>query len=494
MKPECSKKQRLSTRLGVTVLEVLFATVVVVVGLIGIASVIPVAARNAQEATAHTNALNLGLAWSDGFIARGLHQPSPNATQADMSWIWYRDYSADPPNTPGPSWEIFQRRGMQSISESERVAGSRNLRFETPSFSIAPAGRGDGSRRIWGHMPICLDPFFLSAPSTVRRISDEIQNIAPTRIGSYRCSVFPYFNDRYDPALDPFSSPTLTVDQPRMLRVGLANIPRSGPVLGTAFLGGKHPMLRSMISGIFASTDELTVDDSVDESLSAVDRNSRPSRRMFSMTGTNALKSLADGRYTWMATVVPFEPQVSDIDSSSDSLRPFKFTAQPSESALISYVVLNRHSHEYVVGGITPIPGDTESQPTGERITRVYPLSGNFQGGTGGRVRLIANNSVSSKVNVGDWLMLGRYFIVDSDGRPYPFFRWYRVIGASAESEYGPLQLLAPTTSPNDPLTQEVWARDVVLEGPDFAFGPTPTFATLVSGVVTVIERQVHLE
>ena len=56
-------------RAAATVLEVLFATLVIVVGLIGIASIIPVAGRHALEAT-HSNALPLGLAWSDSFIAR----------------------------------------------------------------------------------------------------------------------------------------------------------------------------------------------------------------------------------------------------------------------------------------------------------------------------------------------------------------------------------------------------------------------------------------
>lgn len=486
MKPyQLIRTQRPTRRSAVTVLEVLFATMVVVVGLIGIATVLPFAARNAQEATAHTQALSMGLGWADSFFARGLHQPSPTIGQGKMNWLWYRDY--DPSNTGGHGWENFIRGGYLINDDRNRVNVSQS-RFESQSFSV---GVGDYHRRIWGHLPVCIDPYFMTSESMLSRVATS-----NTRVGSYRASVFPYFNDRYDPVMDPFSLPSLTVDQPRMLRVGLAY--GQVPVPPNPYQRGQL-MSRSVISGIFGSVDDLAVDDSASIQSTEVDRQSRASSRIFSRdpSGT-ALKSLVEGRYTWMATVVPFEPQLSDVN---DTFKADRYARQKAENALVSCVIMNRHSHEYVPALNNPLPGSTEGHPTGERMARVYPLSGNFTGGAGGRVRLIANDLVSSDLGVGDWMLLGRYFLLDGNTsspsftpRPYPFFRWYRVIATTGDAAFGGFQSLAPTTNANDPLSQNVWARDVVLEGPDFAFGATPTFATLVSGVVTVIERQVKLD
>ncbi len=84
--------------------------------------------------------------------------------------------------------------------------------------------------------------------------------------------------------------------------------------------------------------------------------------------------------------------------------------------------------------------GSTEDKPKGERVVRVYPISGNFVGGAGGRVRLVGNGNTSSLVQVGDWIMLARHYVQDGTTPPsnnpppfnsprlYPFFRWYRIM------------------------------------------------------------------
>lgn len=478
-------------RTAVTVLEVLFATMVVVVGLIGIASIIPVAARNAQEAASHTSALNLGLSWADSFFARGLHRPSPNLAQGQMSWLWYRDFAVLQGTSPG--WENLARSGYINNADRIRLNGFFSASpYESSTYStISIPPPPDPNRRVWGRVPVCIDPYTFTSDSLTQRIAQS----AP-RVGSYRAAVFPYFNERYDPVLDPFSVPTLGLDQPRMLRVTLA-FGQTIPPAGGPYPRGSESS-RAMISSIFGSVDELQVDDSVELDPAVVDRDSRPASRFFVRAGGNqALKSLTDGRYTWMATVVPSEPLLVEVNTVA---KANAYIQRPAEDCLVSFVVMNRHSHEFVSPLANPVVGDTESQPTGERLVRVYPLSGNFQGGTGGRVRLIASDSVPSKLAVGDWLMLGRNYMLDATGRAYAYFRWYRVIGTSGDAEYGMLDQLRVAVDPgfpvaNDPpATTGVWARDVVLEGPDFAFGPTPTMATLVSGVVTVVERQVKLQ
>jgi len=485
-------------RSAVTVLEVLFATMIVVVGLIGIASIIPVAARNAQEAASHTSALNLGLGWADSFFARGLHRPAPNRSQGQMSWLWYRDYKVVQGTSTG--WENMIRDGYANAADRIRVNGAFTALLESSSYSAFPNTQSaDPTRRVWARIPVCIDPYTMTSESLRERIRLEPGGMIGTRVGSYRAAVFPYFNDRYDPVLDPFSAPSFSLDQPRMLRVGLAFGQQELPLPYQQNITYQQGILanRAMVSNIFGSVDELQIDDSLDLDPAAVDRDSRPASRFFVKSSNNlALKSLTDGRFTWMATVVPLEPLFSEVNTPA---KANQYARRPADSCLVSFLVLNRHSHEYVTPLQDPAPGDFEKQPTGERLARVYPLSGNFQGGTGGRVRLIANDTVSSKISVGDWLMLGRYYMADATGRPYPYFRWYRVIGTSGDADYGLLDMLRVPDSgfpaANDPpAATNVWAKDLVLEGPDFAFGSTPTLATIVSGVVTVVERQVKLQ
>lgn len=402
-----STHQKSTSRSAVTVLEVLFATVVVVVGLIGIASVIPIAARNAQEATAHTNALNLGLAWTDSFIARGLHRPYKATASPDFYWVWKRDLGSD------PRWAICKATEFSSTPTDGRLG------------SI-------GHPILWDRLSFCIDP---NLPFT------------SVSVGALRPTVFPYFDDYYNPATNTIDSNQPL--QPRMLRVSLAN-----------YQSGAVPISPELVKGIFRSVDDIANDDYVDAAadpnLDGPTRDSLPVRRIFARTGglqNLALRAATNGQYTWMATVSPV--------SSSSSI---------FESALVSFVVLSRHEHQ--------LPNLSAAPPSarGERQVSVTPMSGPFTGGTGGRVVLSAHTDISDQVQVGDWVMLGSMIPSPIDVPRYPVFRWFRVIGSSAE----------PTIVGN------IWSREVVLEGPDFPVSNN-TIGVLMGGVVTVVERQVHL-
>ncbi len=425
--------KRTTERLGATLLEVLFATIVIVVGLLGIATLIPYAARDAQTAANHSQAVSLGLGWADSFFARELHRPSPQAGEEGYGWRWYRDFTFG--GSP-PGWEDF-------------VIG-------IPSFSSNSALGSPKSTRFWGSTPVCLDPYTMTSAPPASLF---------TTGGAYRASVFPYFDDGYDPSSDPLS-PSGMVDQPRMLRATLG----FGQPIGIPTVLG-----RKVVETIFGSMDGLIEDESIDPNLETlspafanIDSKNAPVRRLFTGTGTDpalagtsAIKAQMDGRYTWMATVVPFEPG-----------------GTITESALVSFLILSRHDHTINVGAVP--------NKFGERVTRVTPLSGNFFGGAGGRVRLTCSAEVDDSLEIGSWIMLGR-FIRTTVGGPYlPFFRWYRIIGLDAEAQF----------------SGTVWNREVVLDGPDFAFeelmaspdSQMSTYGTLVGGVITVIERQVKLQ
>lgn len=428
-------------RRAVTLLEVLFATIVIVVGLLGIATLIPFAARDAQTANNHTQALSLGLGWAESFYTRELHRPSPSAGKEGYGWRWYRDFNFG--GNP-PAWEDF-------------VVG-------IPSFSSFSDLGTNKVNRLWGFTPVCLDPYTMTSTdrlSLFRRYSTDLPG-APHSSTAYRPSVFPYYEDGYDPQSDPLS-PTATVyDQPRMLRATLG--------FGEPLVGSPVTVVtRKVVESLFGSADDLVADEYIDPALALPESDYYPARRLFSsavsdpaiaVAGQPALKSLTDGRYTWMATIVPYEP-----------------TGIITESALVSFLILHRHNHTI----------DFTARPTvlGERSLNVTPLSGNFIGGAGGRVSVSTSADTDDTLEVGNWIMLGRFFTNPSnpaDTNLYPYFRWYRIIGLDQQTT----------------INGGAWSRTLVLDGPDFDFNTgnpaLATYGTIVGGVITVVERQVKLQ
>ena len=88
-------------------------------------------------------------------------------------------------------------------------------------------------------------------------------------------------------------------------------------------------------------------------------------------------------------------------------------------------------------------PGSVENKPNGERLVWVYPLTGDFIGGNGGRVRLISNAAVKDSLSIGDWIMLGKHYAVDP-GNPlnrFAYFRWHRIVAVDTESQQGRLDV-----------------------------------------------------
>lgn len=455
-KKRVNVKRSRSRRLGATVLEVMFSIFVAIVGLMGIASIIPLAARNAEESNAHNNAITLGKIWTNDFVARGLLSPRSSSVKGyGYNWRWFNDQQMQAGNFTLPiGFHNFRRFGLENPVTGGLVS-STNITTNNSGSSGAAAGT-----HIWSHQSICIDPMFLSDPNVLRGI-----NTGNSRIAGYRASRFPYYAEWQNPihdagaaALNPWA------DQPRMLRATLGGISSQIPA--------------KLAKDLFQSKDDLStviIDD--DKTI--------PAARMFAEGG---VKALNDGDYSWMATLVP-------------ELAPFFQQAiNPTNDYILSVVIMQRRERQFLSSTTVPVPAD--DQPSGERLVWVQPLSGPFVGGTGGRVRLISNVQVDDSLHVGDWIMLGKNYLAITNGSAQTYasiFRWYRITALDAEASQDFLGNVA--TDPFHPSAnnnQAIWYRDVVLEGPDWLFnnvaGVTPTTGTIMSDVVTVIERSVTLD
>lgn len=401
---------RTPARRGVTVLEVLFASGIAVFGLVGIASLIAVAGRQASDANS----------WSEG----------QSAAQYALSDFVVRGYNNS------ATWTAF----------NDQLAGPFPTHF-SPYKSIGaslPRGTSVGGFRTANRHAVCIDPYFFSDPTTVENC---VSLFSPTQY--YRPGLFPYYQDNFNP-LDP--SAPLGGNAGRLLRVSIQS--PSGVPLSAKTSNRRFQLL-----------DDLAVtSDDADKSLAA-------ERVLSYLPSGDAAQGLSNGEYSWFATLCPREMSLPELADSS-----FDKTSFPENEFTLSIVVCKRRDRAFFL----PVTG--QQGPLGERVVAVTPAN-NFKGGGGGRVRLSASRApldpaldVSESLRPGEWVMLCREQPFPSGGLG-TICRWYRVLTLDIETD------ISAGTS---------WSRDVILDGPDWVFdssGTYPTQATLVSGVVTVVER-----
>ncbi len=477
-----TQSKTMQLRRGVTVLEVLFATGIAISGMLGIASLLLMAGRQASQSNRSLETQTLADDWYNEFLTRGMNHPS--------NWIWYRDFQV-----PGGGLETnAQLKQFQKL----QYTGSPLARLTHSTGS-----RGNQLLRPLGKLSVCIDPSFYSDRAI--RATMSAFNEGSSSLW-YRPAVFPYYQDGFNPLTDSDYLTTSTsglawADQPRMLRASL----------GTT----SSIMSEKQVESMFSSTNELTM------LLSEDDKTLAPQRgyQFMPVPGSNPVspmiaKGANSAKYSWMATLSPLE----QADSSVESFYTLSLVVMHQRDKLFALPpgAFNERT------SATPSP---EEKPQGERLTWVVPLSGDFTGGNGGRVRLIASSGTKDTLGVGDWIMLSKHVsgVLDPsmsvNGSPraeaYSVYRWYRIIAADADPTVNQLSTLVAGTPWNgqDPygntLTEDVWARDVVLDGPDWAFSITapvtnlatgstapmlsPTSGTLVSGVVAVHERVVEI-
>ncbi|MCC7336126.1 MAG: hypothetical protein IT422_13580 [Pirellulaceae bacterium] len=434
MRPRCAVKQSIAStaiprgprafpatkRGGVTVLEVLFATGIAVFGMVGVASLLAVAGRQASDANN----------WSEGQAA----------AQNALSDFVVRGY------TNSAWWFVF----------NDLNAVSFPAQFENYSGAARPRGTSSGGFRTLNRHAVCIDPYFFSDPTTVENLMQPVSTFSDTQI--YRPGLFPYYQDNFNP-LNP-SATLPSGNAARLLRVGLKRNLSDVP---------PRPLSSKATDRQFQLLDDLaiTTDD---------DDKTLPSERIFS---SGAAQGLTKGEYSWFATLCPREV-TSGMEPANTILPENLFT--------LSVVVCKRRDRAFYLPARDAGGMQIQQSPVGERVVTVVhtnadgsPIA-NFKGGSGGRVVLTAAHDpddlardISDSLRTGDWVMLCKESLVAGAGLMTKC-RWYRVLTLDIETD----------------IASGVWSRSVVLDGPDWEFdtsGNYPTQATLVSGVVTVVER-----
>ncbi len=414
-------------RNAVTLVEVLFAIGVVLIGLVGLASVLPVAARRAQDSIDLNEASALASAVFDELEAKGALRRSAWVVRLDQ------DRGSFGPGTTPPVDAAFP------------------------------------NATSW-----CIDPMFVSADvSALTEANGGYFNAYNPNSGNgYRRMLFPHYRGEHDPLADPslppdeFWRPVGSI-APRMLRVGVGRQQDQGGLLRTP--DGEAFLFRSREAEALVETlDEVSTFKPEDRTLNVVTQDTE------AVSGGSPLgKRVTDGSLTWIATC----NQVPGSTYMSVSV----VVMRKRDRSFFTYPVTDTQESG---------PAKTsDGNSTAERLAYVNYANG-FTGGAGGTVQIMgpaehvdANGNpvggLSPRVVVNDWVMLSRQLPSGGD-----VHRWFRVASVDEEPEF----LTVDDPVHGDP--HEVWQRTVYLDGPDWSFGfPTPGFADKDTAGGTVLDN-----
>lgn len=421
-------------RAGLTLVEVVFAIGVILLGLVGLTAILPLAGHRAQDSLDFDTGTAISTAIVGEIQSRDLLREPNVAAQRPIIRLDANRIrqQTDPPPSPLPT---------------------------TPPIVV----------------PFCFDPMLGAVP--------------PASPGnSYTPNVFPYYAENHNPFHDPAQAAStgtaLFADQPRLQRVKL------NPLFFAAGLTG--PQELEIARTLVESVDDLPQLRASDRSIPSV------------LTGLTAVgsgvpfgASVPTGAYSWMITVDP---------------DPTTNVALPSATASMSVVVFRSREVGNDFPDVTAAGDTTEprANAVSERIALVVERTG-FQGGAGGSVRLMSSSSTLSSLVSNDWIMLSRNTGGGSD-QSLAVHRWYRVVNVDREAEMiespADTTIVNPNVVPAVSVTvpvatlagsgTNVWARDVLLDGPDWDFtsdasGNFYTYATIVRDVVSVKTTKISL-
>lgn len=433
-------------RNAVTFIEVVFAIGVILVGLVGLLSILPLAGRRAQESISLATASEFG--------------------DAVMNELLTRKYLSNGVSLQGARLgRVLKRLDNTTDREHLLTINSSNNRLEL--VNLRPVPLGDPVPANIPVVSFCIDPIYVATNSAPQ--------IEPGTPDNYSDEFFPYFQEQDDPMLNPSGALTAwpTV-QPRLHRVGFL---RSNPTV----MPPLQPLSVEQARTIVENPDNLVQERPEDRTQTAF------LTALKSGTNLGYGRRVPSGEYSWIATVSPL--------SNGNGV-----------SVSVVVIRLRDYEQDYQVPPPSTPPTDPRKNSFNERLAYVCAANG-FRGGAGGSIRLAATRTVLDSVVSGDWLMLSRR--VSLAPTVVDVHRWFRVVSKlpkSLKSETdGTIGVNDTVLNCRIPTAvgTSVWSQELYLVGPDWDFGfalgaddsfGDNTYATLIDGAVSVTERIVRIE
>ncbi|KAA5540693.1 hypothetical protein FYK55_20085 [Roseiconus nitratireducens] len=413
-------------RSGLSIMEVLFAIAVLTIGLLGVASILPVATNNAANAIQ---------------IDRSIEEIN-NRVATDMANLESAFTEVIVANN---SLQAFNASSLRFNQLSTQEFGNHLTQYENNLAAGAPAQP---------QMPdaFCIDPWFLSASNTLR---NDLAAAPYDNRNNYDRTVFPCYDPRYQPIdVSPSAalsaSMTLDWDTPRFTRIA---IPFEG---STGVLS--------------AASAQSTTRRSDDFSVVIPDDTTR-GPGLFVQRGGNAAGSLAkntvSSRYSSIVLMSRSAPGSNLFDGAVVTMRDRQVVTVPGGGAGLAHNLAPYTATDpSVVNG--PPPADSELLYPGEQLGYVTLSDRPIVGGGGGEFVFRTSRYVKPELNDGDWLMLmRREYVRDPASGATPTiipgalkFAWYQVSDV----------IVAPTLVTVGGVTS--YQTQIAVRGRDWVFHP----------------------
>ncbi len=472
MKNHNQRKARCSA--GLTVVEVLFAMLIILVGLTGVAFIIPFAGRKVEDSYRITQALAAGESALGVFNSSSIVQPRMNAP---WQIIDDRFNANDSIRTVATSWGDIYRNYEYPIR--------LNALGVSPPFDDTKRGIIALAQNQALGTGFCIDPLFWGYQE---RGIPIMQGAA----GNYRRTRFPFYDETMPGNLEPLGSGS-PFSTPRLRRVTLAD-----PLGSNASGNGGWLRLASAIQLATISGGDVL------QAQPEADKSAAPLRGEY-VDGSGALlqSPTSGSSVSWIATLTPSDSTPIVTPQSLTYIRPnlaptIEFFPENYDLAVVVF------SRRDVREQLDPSNGII---PSSERLGLFSAIAGDTEYLTSGTFdfEIASGLTVDPKVKIGSWLMLSRYIYPDPYsqgtnatnqilGAIRERHKWYRVISVSGDNVFPRHVRVAGL--PWDWTEFEVAAiARQRRANPLLGFPTVPTTAvTLLKDVVQVYQRNITLQ
>ena len=429
-----------SSRRGISIMEVLFAVGVLTIGLLGVATILPVATNNASSSMRD-------------------------------------DRSA----------EEVSNRIASDIAKLSRSIDQLVIPYSSNAVAVANGNRRYGNLDF-SQLPdaFCIDPWFVSATNNLRLVGNA---------NGYDRTLFPCYDRNHIPMVDPAlpitvshgvtwqfpdtNGPNLVWNTPRMPRVALpASVQNLVPGLAMSRLSA-------------STTDDMSVSVAEDSTFGA---------GLFVVRSDNAMRSLSRsntvGRFSSMVMMSRIAPGSNQFNAAVVTMQDRETVIVPGGETLGNGDSLKHQLQPYAsFYGDVRQPRDEEATFAGEVVGFVTAAPKPLIGGGGGEFVFRTSAATPPNLKEGGWVCLMRQDYPQNPPAAFAASPLASITGGTVpvynpnpagQLKFGWFQI---TDVPEDPLlvpdAVPYYQTRIAVRGPDWVFHPaqvTDASGTLGSG------------
>ena len=451
----------MKSRSGLTMLEVIFAMVVILVGMVAIGLLIPLAGREAEDSYQITQGLAAGDSALALFDTTNIAQPS-----LESPWCLVDDIGG----------------AEHSVSTMQAAYDAAARTFPVPQNRLQAA---IAQNEVAG-LGFCIDPLFWGYQS---RPSNQVP------LPFFRTR-FPFHFDHTDPVL---------------MIANQQNLPRAARLLRGSLTDPNATMPGSWLRQPAAVRLATMYGGDIVQPSTTKNKALGPIRSVYVAGDGSLVASPASAQQSsWLVTITPSEnnPIIGE-DRITQFQRDISFNQPLSIARLydVALVVFSKRDVREVGSTVVVSQGDLQSRrpaeilnvPSSERVVKVTNIDNEALRSGTFNITVEGYAGMDASIKPGDWLMMSRFAMRDLLPRPNTqisrqVHRWYRVVGASGNDAFP--RTLRVAGKPwdwtegeiNDVIEKKQTPRDVPPPPNEYE-----THAVILKDVVQVFERQMEL-